>query len=41
MEISDSGDDAVLVTLAAAAGDEASDLVLGWWRALVQAAPRG
>ena len=40
MEISDSGDDAVLVTLAAAAGDEASDLVLCWWRALVQAAPR-
>ena len=39
MEISDSGDDAVLVTRAA--GDEASDLVLCWWRALVQAAPRG
>ncbi|MDP2342823.1 MAG: allophanate hydrolase subunit 1 [Deltaproteobacteria bacterium] len=39
IDIIDSGDDAVLVILADAAGDDASDRVLGLWRALVQAAP--
>ena len=39
MEIVDSGDDAVLVLLADAPGDAATDVVLGLWRALVAAAP--